>query len=657
MKGIFSTIILFASFLFSTAQIYDPVKFSISATRISEDQVCLSLRAKIQDGWHMYSQHLDEGGPIPTSIKFLNSDGNYEIIGSTLESKSIYKHSELFSMDVRYFSGEAVFKQKIKLLTNEPFKVIAEVRYMACDDTNCIPPQSEELVFNIDDSLKGSCKLDQVDNNSTNITSDTKADTHKLSWWMIFITGFTGGFLALLTPCVFPMIPLTVSFFTKQSESKVKGIRNAIVYGISIIVIYVLLGYSVTAVFGPNALNALSTNVWFNLLFFLLVVVFAISFLGAFEITIPSSWTNKVDKISDRGGLIGIFFMSFSLALVSFSCTGPIIGTLLVETAIYGGVSGPLIGMFAFSLALALPFTVFALFPNWLKSMPKSGGWLNSVKVILGLLELALALKFLSNADMVLQLHLLEREVFLAIWIVIFSIMGFYLLGKIQFPHDTPLQKVSVMRLFFSIVVFSFVVYMIPGLWGAPLKWISAFPPPQHYSESPIGFSSNSASVGRPSCNGCDNAQMHLGPSGIYVFHDYQKGLDHAIKTNKPILLDFTGHACVNCRKMEAEVWSDKRVNTLLRDKFVVISLYVDEQKELPEDQKYISEHTQKKIETVGAKWSEFQTYKYKTNAQPYYVLLNHKSEKLNSPRAYNTNVDEYLNWMKEGLKNFRLQK
>jgi thiol:disulfide interchange protein len=453
------------------------------------------------------------------------------------------------------------------------------------------------------------------------------------------------------------MIPMTVSFFTKQSKTKAAGIKNAIIYGISIIVIYVLLGTAVTAVFGADALNALATNVWFNIIFFLLLVVFAVSFLGAFEIMLPNSWANKVDSKADRGGLIGIFFMALALAIVSFSCTGPIVGTLLVQAASKGGLA-PIIGMLGFSLAIALPFALFAAFPGWLNSLPKSGGWLNTVKVVLGFLELALAFKFLSQADLVLQTHILEREVFLAIWIAIFGTLALYLFGKIQLPHDSPLTHISVGRLSLGLIVLSFTIYMIPGLWGAPLNLISAFPPPQNYSESPygvgflklneIGSSTNSIHGDLP-----EGAHL-LAPHDILAFNDYDEGLAYAKAVGKPVMIDFTGWACVNCRKMEQNVWPEPQILDILKNKVVLISLYVDDKRKLDiQDVVESKLKPGKQLKYIGQKWSELQAVKYKANSQPFYVLMNHDEENLIDPIAYTPDVDEYYRWLTEGISNF----
>ena len=444
---------------------------------------------------------------------------------------------------------------------------------------------------------------------------------------------------------------MTVSFFTKQSKTPAQGKKNAFIYGISIIAIYVILGLLVTGIFGADALNALSTNVWFNLIFFLLLIVFAASFLGAFEIMLPNSWANKVDRQADRGGIVGILFMALALAIVSFSCTGPIVGTLLVESASKGGIA-PIVGMLGFSSALALPFMLFAMFPGWLHSLPKSGGWLNTVKVFLGFLELALAFKFLSNADLVLQLHLLEREVFLAIWIAIFGALAYYLFGKLTMPHDSPLSHISVGRLFMGLLVLSFTIYMIPGLWGAPLKLINAFPPPVEYSESPFGVgNSNSNSKVTALPEGAVS-----GPHGITVFDDYDKGLAYAKSVNKPILLDFTGFACVNCRKMENNVWSDEKIKSILKNEVVLISLYVDDKRDLPKSEQFVSKSTGSSIETVGDKWTDFMITRYKTNTQPLYVLTDLEGNSLNTetPTISYVSVAEYETWLKTGIANFK---
>jgi thiol:disulfide interchange protein DsbD len=520
---------------------------------------------------------------------------------------------------------------------------------MSCDDSKCLPPEYVPFEFSVGDSDG------VVEANSSGESSNESSDR---SLFMIFFWSFLSGFAALLTPCVFPMIPMTVSFFTKQSKTKSAGIRNALFYGACIVVIYVVLGTIVTAIFGSDALNALSTNVYFNIFFFVLLIVFAISFLGAFEITLPSSWVNKADQASDKGGLIGIFFMAFTLALVSFSCTGPIVGTLLVEAASIGG-AGPVIGMLGFSLALALPFGLFAAFPGWLNSLPQSGGWLNTVKVFLGFLEIALAFKFLSNADLVVQAHYLERELFLAIWIGVFFALAMYLFGFIQLPHDSPVQSLSVGRVLLGTFTLVFVMYLIPGLWGAPLKLISGFPPPMAYSESPNGVG---GSVGGGSASKHGPEGTHAGPQGLPVFHDMDEGLAYAKKIGKPAFLDFTGHACVNCRKMEENVWGEPGVIEILENDVVVISLYVDDKRDLPEaEQKEVEINGKtKKLRTIGNKWSYIQTRDYKTNTQPYYIMLGPNNEDLANGSAdyeHHGNVEDFKSWLKEGLSLYKQAK
>lgn len=666
MKNTILTFLLLISAAMS-GQMYNPVKWSTSVEKISDKEYVLKLQAKIQSGWHLYGQYIEEGGPSPTAITFKNPKKNFELIGKTTEEKGHETVDKIFDMKIKYFEDKALFTQKIKFTSDDVSNIAGEVDFMVCDDTSCLPPSTEELTFKIPNEKKAASAEEiqtvkgdtaiaeektvvQAEEKTTKMTVDPpKEETRGLL--SIFIISFLSGFAALLTPCVFPMIPMTVSFFTKQSKTKAAGIRNAMIYGISIVIIYVLLGSIVTAVFGADSLNALSTNVWFNLIFFILLVVFACSFLGAFEIVLPSSLASKVDSQADRGGLIGIFFMALALAIVSFSCTGPIVGTLLVEAASKGGIA-PIVGMLGFSIAIALPFSLFAAFPGWLNALPKSGGWLNTVKVVLGFLELALAFKFLSNADLVLQLHWLEREVFLAIWIAVFGMLAFYLFGKITLPHDSPLNHISVGRLGLGLIVLSFTIYLIPGLWGAPLKLISGFPPPMQYSESPngLGVSGNS----ELKITGSLPEGAEHGPQNIITFHDYNKGMEYAKKAGKPVLLDFTGYACVNCRKMEELVWSDPKVLGILNNDVVLISLYVDDKKELPENEQYVSETTGKKIKTIGNKWSDLQIKTYKANAQPFYVIVDHKSANLTEPSAYNPNIEEYYNWLQSGIQNFK---
>ena len=639
------------------SQIYNPIKWSAKVEKTSDSKYKLITTATIKEGWHLYAQEVPKGGPIPTTFTFDDLGGKIQLKGNTTEPEGKVKFTTLFNeegMNIKSFEHKAVFKQDIELIDASIKKIEAFVEFIACTDEQCLPPKEIELSFNLDKTVTNT-------QNSVDEIAASSSKENKKGLLSIFFIAFLSGFAALLTPCVFPMIPMTVSFFTKQSKSKSKGIRNAIIYGISIIAIYVLLGTVVTGIFGADALNALSTNVWFNIIFFLILIIFAVSFLGAFEITLPSSWATKVDSQADRGGLIGIFFMALALAIVSFSCTGPIVGTLLVEAASKGGLA-PIIGMLGFSLAIALPFALFAAFPGWLNSLPKSGGWLNTVKVVLGFLELALAFKFLSNADLVLQLHLLEREVFIAIWITIFGALGFYLLGKIQLPHDSPQNHISVGRLSLGLIILSFTIYMIPGLWGAPLNLISAFPPPQHYSESPYGVGFTKQSTVSISNNTTDahNSGLPEGahllpPHDIVAFNDYDKGLAYAKKVGKPVMIDFTGHACVNCRKMEQNVWVKPKVLDVLKNKVVLISLYVDDKRPLKENEVVTSKlNPDKKLKYIGQKWSELQTVKYKANSQPFYVLMNHDETNIINPVAYTPSVDEYYNWLIKGLSKFK---
>jgi thiol:disulfide interchange protein len=672
MKKIVFLLLVFLAFAKGNAQILDPVKWTTKIEKKSGNTYLLTFNGTIENEWHMYSQFTPDGGPLPMEVIFKNQKGNFTLVGKAKESKTRTAFNDIFGVNETFFEKKAQITQEITVTNLKITKIEVDLNYQVCKDA-CINLE-KKFTFDIPSAVVSASSVESV---VTVPTDSLKADTivspeevktepvvapleveksdskpaSQRGLWSIFFIAFLSGFAALLTPCVFPMIPMTVSFFTKQSKNKAAGIRNAIIYGISIILIYVLLGFLVTWIFGADALNALSTNVWFNVIFFVLLVVFATSFLGAFEIMLPNSWANKVDNQADRGGIIGILFMALALAIVSFSCTGPIVGTLLVEAASKGGIA-PIIGMLGFSLALALPFMLFALFPGWLNSLPKSGGWLNTVKVVLGFLELALAFKFLSNADLVLQLHLLEREVFLAIWIAIFGALAFYLFGKITLPHDSPLPHISVGRLLLGLLVMSFTVYMIPGLWGAPLKLINAFPPPMEYGESPFGVGgsggSNSIAV-LPS-------GAKSGPHGIVVFDDYEKGLAYAKSVNKPIMLDFTGFACVNCRKMENNVWSDNRVLSLLKNEIVLISLYVDDKRELPKNEQFTSKTTGSLIETIGDKWTDFMISKYKTNTQPLYVLTDLEGNSLNTakPTISYVSVEEYESWLKIGISKFK---
>ncbi len=641
-QKLFTLLFLIAT-LASNAQVVNPVKWNFSQEKISDSEYELAFTATPDEGWHLYSTDLPDGGPIKTTFYFESLD-NVELIGETVpEREPVEVFDQSFQMDLRWFDSEIKFTQKMKV--NGEGKVAGYVEFMSCNDEACTPPLTEEFTFELTGSK--TAKSDDL--------ADTAPQPEKRNYWSIFFIAFLGGFAALLTPCVFPMIPMTVSFFTKQSKTKAKGIRNGIWYGLSIIIIYVLLGTVVTAVFGAESLNSLSTNPWFNLFFALLLFVFAFSFMGAFEIVLPSSWVNAVDRKADKGGLFGIFFMAFALALVSFSCTGPIVGALIVEAARSGGLA-PVVGMLGFSLALAIPFALFAAFPGWLNSLPSSGGWLNSVKVVLGFLEFAFAFKFLSIADMVLDLHILEREVYIAIWIAIFMGLALYLWGKITLPHDSPTTHLPVSRFVLGTMVFAFVIYMIPGLWGAPVKLISGFPPPVDYAESPLGVGRTqpAGSVATGHSSGTMTSGMHIGPHGIPLFEDYDKALAHARETGKPLLIDFTGKGCTNCRKMEDNVWVKQEVKNMFLEDFVVVSLYVDLKTKLPEEEQYVSETTGRKVRSVGNKWTDFQISRYDRNTQPYYVILDNNEKELVDGYGYDPDADDFIEWLNKGLTEFK---
>jgi len=669
MKKVLFLLLTILSLSTLKAQILEPVKWKTKTEKISDTEFYLVMEGTIEKDWHVYSQFTPENGPLAAEVSIDNAKGNFEIIGKAKESPYKKQFNDVFEVDEYYFEKSVTFKQKVKITNPNITSIKVNLDYQVCKDacinenkkfTFAIPkiPASDNLDQPITNSDTVASTERTPENNDTIVTKNIESATvsspkkeDEKGLWAIFFLAFLGGFAALLTPCVFPMIPMTVSFFTKQSKTPAQGKRNAILYGISIIGIYVILGLAITKIFGADALNALSTNVWFNVIFFVLLVVFAISFLGAFEIMLPNSWANKVDRQADRGGIVGVFFMALALAIVSFSCTGPIVGTLLVDSASKGGIA-PIVGMLGFSSALALPFMLFAMFPGWMHSLPKSGGWLNTVKVSLGFLELAFAFKFLSNADLVLQLHWFERETFLAIWIAIFGTWGIYLLGKITLPHDSPLSHISVGRLLLALLVFSFTFYMIPGLFGAPLKLISAFPPPQTYSESPKGF------FGTTATNENLPKGAEFGPSNLIVFTDYETGLAYAKEVKKPVLLDFTGHACVNCRKMENNVWTDENVLKILRNEVVLISLYADDKRPLPKEQQFISKSTGSEIETIGDKWTDFMITKYKTNTQPLYVLVDLDGNNLNTitpTTSYDPDVKYYENWLKQGISNFKI--
>ncbi|CAN5445331.1 cytochrome c biogenesis protein CcdA [soil metagenome] len=664
--------IIFFVFLFAFtnatySQFKTPVKWTFSIEQKNAEEATLIFKASVDEHWHFYSQFTPQGGPMfgPTPMAFtFEPDKNYELIGNVVEPKPHIEYDSTFELNVHTFEGKPVFRQKIKLKGSN-FTLKGNLSGQVCKEACVLFDSSFAFKFgNLKEEATGIVEdtgtvASESNNNSVDTTAavtttsvpgdgslesgcgiseDGSGATTDKSFWGIFIAGMLGGFLALLTPCVFPMIPMTVSFFTKRSGSKKRGIINALIYASSIIVIYVVLGLLVTVSFGSDALNDLASNGFFNMLFFVIFIIFAISFFGAFEITLPSSIVNKADQASDKGGLIGIFFMAFTLSLVSFSCTGPIIGTLLVEAAHGRSYIGPVAGMFGFSFALAVPFALFAMFPGWLNSLPKSGGWLNTVKVCLGFVELALALKFLSNVDLAYHWGILQREVFIVFWIIIFAMMGFYLLGKLRFSHDSEVTHIGVGRLIFAIISLSFALYLTPGIWGAPLKLISGFPPPEFYKEWKTG-----------SAGEC--------PHDLACFHDFDEGMKYARIQGKPVMVDFTGWSCVNCRKMEDNVWSDPKVLKRLSTDYVLISLYVDDKELLPEAQQSISPTTGKKIKTTGNKWSDLQASVYNTNSQPYYILLDNKGKELAHPRGYTPDIKKYLSYLDEGLCRFEKRK
>ena len=654
------------------AQIQEPVKFKTEWKSISADEAEIIFTGNIEKGWHVYSTDLPEGGPISATFNTDRMEGAETVGKLTPKGKETDMMDPIFGMQVRFFEHTATFVQKIRL-TGGSYDIAGYLEYGACNDENCLPPTSVEFSFkgeaasSVTESPSAAAASSSDAQPATAMSEDTTAsiplvplksaftaktdywkpvinelsqlgeqtNTESHSWLYIFFAGFIGGLLALFTPCVWPIIPMTVSFFLKRTKDKKKGIRDAWTYGASIVVIYLSLGLAITLIFGANALNALSTNAVFNILFFLMLVVFAASFFGAFEITLPSRWSNAVDSKAEKTtGLLSIFLMAFTLSLVSFSCTGPIIGFLLVEVSTTGSVIAPALGMLGFAIALALPFTVFALFPSWLKSMPKSGGWMNAIKVTLGFLELAFALKFLSVADLAYGWRLLDRETFLALWIVIFALLGLYLLGKIKFPHDDDNSKVSVPRFFLALVSLAFAVYMVPGLWGAPLKAVSAFAPPMQTQDFNLY-----------------NDEVHA------QFYDYDAGMEYARQQGKPVMIDFTGYGCVNCRKMELAVWTDSKVSTLLNDDYVLITLYVDEKTKLPEPIKITENGQERTLRTIGDKWSYLQRSKFGANAQPFYVLLDNEGMPLNKSYSYDEDIPKYVEFLETGLKNYKANK
>lgn len=619
------------------AQIEDPVDWNFAAEAVNEGEADLVFRAVIEPGWHVYSQFIEEGGPIPTSFAF-NPSPAYERMGDISESpRPTTAFDQNFQMDIAWHDQEVTFRQRIKV--NEPTTVSGVVEFMVCNDEKCLPPA--EVEFRIPTSATG-----------LTATSAVPAEPPSTDAYMsIFIAGFLGGLAAFFMPCIYPMIPLTVSFFTKQSGSRDRGIRQAIVYGLSIVGIYVGLGLLITLSFGASALNEAASSATFNLIFFAVLVLFALSFMGAFEITLPSALVNKMDEKSNKGGIIGLFFMAFTLALVSFSCTGPIIGTLLVDAVSQGTYLGPAMGMLGFSAALAIPFTLFAIFPAWLKGLPRSGGWLNTVKVSLGFLELALAFKYLSNVDLAYHWGIFNRDLFLIVWVIIFAFLGFYLLGKIHLAHDPDTKAVSLSRIFFSMLAFGFTLYLIPGIWGAPLKSISGWLPPITTQE--FNLTGAGSSVVHTATAGKKYASLFHTPYGLDAFYDYEQALARSRQVNKPLLLDFTGWSCTNCRKMEASVWSDPAVLARLRNEFILVSLYVDDKTELEADEKYESAFSGRKVKTVGQKWSDFQAVRFGTNSQPYYVIVDAEGKTLTDPTAFDLDIQHYLSFLDKGKAAF----
>jgi len=631
----------------TSAEVLTPVKWKITSEKISDTEAVITFYASIDEHWHLYSQHIDMAPPA-TRFNFDSIPG-WQLVGEVEETKSIEEFDKNFDMILAYFEHEATFTAHIKLLTTDEVVVKGYINYMSCDDTRCLPPADEEFEF----------VFNKMDEQVVKADADISGgDAESLLGFFWFSVVF--GILAIMTPCVFPMIPMTVSFFMKGGENKVKGRMEATVYGISIVAIYVFIGSVLAVVAGPNIANFLSTHWLPNVLFFAIFFIFAASFFGMFEIVLPHWLVNKSTAGEDKGGFVGPIFMALTLVLVSFSCTGPLVGTILVESA-GGQILKPIVGMLGFSLAFALPFTFFAFFPQLLNKLPKSGGWLNSVKVVLGFLELALGLKFLSIADQTYHWGILDREVYLALWIVIFALMGIYLLGKIKFAHDSDVPYLSVPRLFLAIITFSFVIYMIPGMWGAPLKALSGYMPPMHTHDfnltKIVRDNSGSGGIAQAKSETCEEAKygefLHL-PHGLEGYFDYDQALACSKEQNKPVFVDFTGHGCVNCREMEANVWADPKVLKILREDYIVVALYVDDKTDLPEEEWVTSTYDNKVKKTVGKKFADLQISKFDVNAQPYYVLLNGDGDLLAQPKAYDLEVDHFVKFLKQGLKNFK---
>ena len=622
----------------ASAQKLTPITWDASVTSNSSDNATVTISAKIEKGWHLYGFNLPDDGPNSTAIVLNLPDGVAADGEITPSRQPVEKFDPIFSLKLAWWDADVTFTQKLKITDGKTHEIDGYVYFQGCNDQTCISPSKTPFNISVGTGPEAEAEAPATDSVAAAVTQtaqpatasgngtdwwapveivDNEAEHTSADnpWWIIFLWGFGGGLIALLTPCVWPMIPMTVSFFLKKSGNRRKAVTDALIYGISIVVIYLSLGLAITAIFGASKLNELSTNAIFNIAFFLLLVIFAISFFGGFDITLPSKWSNSVDAKAERAtGLLSIFFMAFTLALVSFSCTGPIIGTLLVEAATMGNLVGPAIGMLGFAIALALPFSLFAIFPSWLKEMPRSGGWLNSVKVVLGFLELALSLKFLSVADLAYGWGLLDREVFVCLWVVIFAMLGFYLLGKIRFSHDAPIDHVSIPRFFLSLASLSFALYLIPGLWGAPLKGVSAFVPPLFTQD----FS------------------LYTGGQ-FEEFDDFDKGMEYADRNHRPVLIDFSGYGCVNCRKMEGAVFDTPVVTQTIKENFVLIKLMVDDKTPL--------------AQPIGDKWSYLQRSKFSANSQPYYIMLDNEGAALTPPTYYDENVTKFVEWLNSGLK------
>lgn len=655
MNRFTTTIICLLAFLSITAQKLSPIVWDTTVEQNSAESATIKYTAKIESGWHLYGLHLPEGGPNSTAFVLSLPEG-VKTLGEPVPSRQpVEKFDPIFSLKLQWWDSDVSFVQKLEITDGKAHEISGYVYFQGCNDQTCISPAKSPFTLIVGEGTVADTPPSAIDSattasipaaskptsqpdenqwwNPVQIADDGAAEqpTSNSPWWMIFIWGFGGGLIALLTPCVWPLIPMTVSFFLKKSGSRRKSISDAITYGLSIIIIYLALGLIITGLFGAGKLNELSTNAWFNLAFFLLLVIFAISFFGGFDITLPSKWSNSVDSKAEKAsGLISIFFMAFTLALVSFSCTGPIIGTLLVEAASMGNLTGPAIGMAGFAIALALPFTLFAIFPSWLKEMPRSGGWLNSVKVVLGFLELALSLKFLSVADLAYGWGILDREIFIALWVVIFAMLGTYLIGKIRFSHDAPLDHIGIPRFFLSLASFSFAIYLIPGLWGAPLKGVSAFVPPLYTQD------------------------FNLYAGGQFEeFDDFDAGMQYAAENGRPVLIDFSGYGCVNCRKMEGAVFDTPIVTQIIKDNFVLIKLMVDDKTPLQAPIRMEENGKPLLLETVGDKWSYLQRSKFGANSQPYYIILNNNGDALSAPAFYDENVTKFVEWLEDGMKKY----